>query len=317
MSVEASLTAPVESLVDRHVAEVVSALARRHRRQLDDNPDGSAVIAAGVRAAVMAGIVAQSHLEGLPAGGLEAAPNTWEQWQLAKAETPEALEWPEELVRRDPAAVNRAGELLAWAGRQLGMHGRELGDLHAAGEQAAEAGAALVRSIAHPQAGDPEPVPAKPASLGDVAPNHSVEVAIAANQAECELIQGRLQAAGIPSAWRRIGTELPHFGAGGYRSIYVPPGAAAEAQLLLATRDSTASTEPADPVTRRIGLERTGIRLAGKATATLMLLGLVTAAIVAFTYEHTAIAIVSLAAFVVVIAAIVAWSERAASEPGG
>jgi hypothetical protein len=137
----------------------------------------------------------------------------------------------------------------------------------------------------------------------------NVSVAFANNLAEAELIQGLLQTAGIPSFLREVGTRLPYLGPAGPREIYVPAAAAEQAQLVLATQDAPAAGQP-DPPTTEVGLERTGMRLGGKAAAALMLLGPATAAIYSFASGHTGIAIVSLAVLVVVIAAIVTWSER-------
>jgi hypothetical protein len=101
-----------------------------------------------------------------------------------------------------------------------------------------------------------------------------VRVAVAANQSEAELLQGVLADAGIPSNWRRTGGDLPELLAAGYREIYVPETAAGEAQALLATLEADDSEQDAAP-TRRIGLERTGLRLIGKAAAVLVIAGIV------------------------------------------
>jgi hypothetical protein len=78
----------------------------------------------------------------------------------------------------------------------------------------------------------------------------------------------------------------------------------------IAGRSTTSPDPPPDPPTGSVGLERSGIRPAGKATATLLLLGDATAAIVLFASGKTGLAIVLLAALAVLIAAIVTWSER-------
>lgn len=65
-----------------------------------------------------------------------------------------------------------------------------------------------------------------------------VKVAWARNQAEAELIQGRLREAGIPSMTRRQGGfDVPDFLAAGPRDILVPHDAAEEAREILALRE--------------------------------------------------------------------------------
>jgi hypothetical protein len=304
MSAETTLTGSVESLLERQRAEVLADLERRHRRELEDNPEGMALLDDALREAMLAGVRAQANIERRYTSELEAGPDAWDAWQRVKDATPEALDWPDELAGTAPAARDRAGELLASAGAELGFHGRGLDDLRRTGEMAAEAAAALVRSIAEPAVDTSPAVIAQPAKLGPVAPDGTVRVAWAANQAEGELIQGLLESAGIASTWKRGGPDLPQLMSGGPRDIYVAQSAAAEAQTLLATRQETAVAPP-ESATQRVGLERTGIRLIGKTTAAIMVLGFGTAAIYIFVSPIVGLVVLGLAAV-----AIVVWSER-------
>ena len=62
-----------------------------------------------------------------------------------------------------------------------------------------------------------------------------VKVAWARNQAEAEMIQGRLREQGIPSMTRRQGGfDVPDFLAAGPRDILVPANAEEHARTLLA-----------------------------------------------------------------------------------
>ncbi len=64
--------------------------------------------------------------------------------------------------------------------------------------------------------------------------NEPVQVAYATNQAEAEMIQGILEAEGIPSMVRRNrGFDVPDFLAAGPRDIVVPPTAAEKAREIL------------------------------------------------------------------------------------
>ena len=66
-------------------------------------------------------------------------------------------------------------------------------------------------------------------------PPEPVKVAWARNQAEAELIQGRLREVGIPSMTRRqAGFDVPDFLAAGPRDILVPDEAAEQAREVLA-----------------------------------------------------------------------------------
>src|SRR5918999_422803 len=146
--------------------------------------------------------------------------------------------------------------------------------------------------------------------VGHVQPDGTVRVAVAANQAETELLQGVLQEAGIPSNWRRTGGDIPDLLAAGYREIYVPAAAAEEAQALLATLETPDSEEDVAP-TRRIGLERTGLRLFGKATVLLFVASAVVGIALGVVTDEPTLGLVALVAIVVAGAAVLVWSEQA------
>jgi hypothetical protein len=207
--------------------------------------------------------------------------------------------------------VAHARELVEGAGRDLGLHGRSGRGLGDVGEQAAEAGAALARALSEPSAVPDSPRSATAAPIGDVQPDGTVRVAVAANQSEMEMLQGVLTDAGIPSNWRRTGGDLPELLAAGYREIYVPQAAAGEAQALLATLE-TPGTEPDAEPTRRIGLEHTGLRLIGKATALLVVAGILVGLVAFAVTEEPMVGLVGLAVILIAGAAVLVWSERAA-----
>jgi hypothetical protein len=196
------------------------------------------------------------------------------------------------------------------AGRELGLHGRSSRALGDAGEQAAEAGAALARALTEPSAAPESPQSATAGPVGHIQPDGTVRVAVAANQAETELLQGVLQEAGIPSNWRRTGGDIPDLLAAGYREIYVPAAAAEEAQALLATLE-TPDTEQDPAPTRRIGLERTGLRLIGKATALLFVGSVLVGVVISFATDEPTLGVIVLLAMLAVGAAVLVWSERA------
>ena len=303
MPAEMSLTNSVEALLERYRADVLDGLERRHRRELEDNSEGMRLLGDALREATLEGVRAQANLDRRYPSSLDAGPEGWELWQRAKSVTPEALDWPDELAETAPAARERGGELMATAGAELGFHGRDLDGLRRTGEVAAEAAAALVRSIAEPPE-TPQPAMLAVASdLSDVEPDGTVRVAWAANQAEGELIQGLLESAGIPSTWKRGGPDMPQLMSGGPRDIYVTQPHAAEAQTLLATR-AQAIAATAEPATRRVGLERTGVRLIGKFTAAIMVVGFAATAMFAFVSTIAGWAVVLLGAIAMVI-----WSE--------
>jgi hypothetical protein len=79
------------------------------------------------------------------------------------------------------------------------------------------------------------PVPAEPATVGPLQADGTVQVAFAANQAECDLLRGLLESAGIPSTWRNVGIAAVHWAqVPGARAIYVPTSLAEEAKAALA-----------------------------------------------------------------------------------
>jgi hypothetical protein len=90
----------------------------------------------------------------------------------------------------------------------------------------------------------------------------------------------------------------------------VPAGAAGDAQALLATLE-TSDSEPDPAPTRRIGLERTGLRLFGKATVVLFVAGVVVGVLLGVATEEPTLGLVAVVASLVAGAAILLWSERA------
>jgi hypothetical protein len=305
------VSAARDGLVGREVDAIMELLSRSNARALRDNPDGVALIQGAVRKAILLGLDAGSGHAGRTADELDfGRQDAWALWQRQRDRSPEARAWPAELAATEPRVAARARELLVEAGRELGLHGRSSRALGDVGEQAAEAGAALARALTETSAAPEEPQRATAAPVGDVQPDGTVRVAVAANQSEAELLQGVLRDAGIPSNWRRTGGDLPELLAAGYREIYVPAAAAEEAQALLATLEP-ADSEPEAAPTRRIGLERTGLRLFGKATALLVATGILLSVVVGLVTEEPTIGLVALAVFLVAGAAILVWSERA------
>jgi hypothetical protein len=62
-----------------------------------------------------------------------------------------------------------------------------------------------------------------------------VSVASARNEPEAEMICARLAGAGIQAVYKRgLGSDLPHFGGGGQRDVFVDEGLAARAREVLA-----------------------------------------------------------------------------------
>jgi hypothetical protein len=297
-------------LIGREADEVVESLSRAHPRALAENPDGVALLGDAVRDAIRLGLDARRKHAARPVGELDLShAEAWELWQRQRDRTPEAHAWPAELAATEPRVVANARELLVDAGRELGLHGRSSRAFGDAGEQAAEAGAALARALSEPSAAPETPQSATVAPVGDIQPDGTVRVAVAANQAETELLQGVLQEAGIPSNWRRTGGDIPDLLAAGYREIYVPAAAADEAQALLATLETPDSEEDVAP-TRRIGLERTGLRLFGKATVLLFVASVVVGIALGVVTDEPTLGLVAVAAIVVGGAAVLVWSER-------
>jgi hypothetical protein len=301
-----------DSLIGREADAIVESIVRSHPRELRENPDGVELLGDAVRDAILQGLDAACEHAGRAVGELDFShAEAWALWQRQRDRTPEARAWPAELAATEPRVVAHARELMEDAGRQLGLHGRSaraLGDL---GEQAAEAGAALARALTEPSAVPDSPQSATAAPVGDVQPDGTVRVAVAANQAEAELLQGVLTDAGIPSNWRRTGGDLPELLAAGYREIYVPEAAAGEAQALLATLEAPDSEHDAAP-TRRIGLERTGLRLFGKAAVVVFVAAILVGVVLGLVTEEPVLGLVALGVLLVAGAAILVWSERAA-----
>jgi hypothetical protein len=300
-----------DSLTEHELGSVLADLEGAYPQALSDNPEGTALVAAALRDALQLGLEAGCRRAGRRSGELDyGASNAWERWRRERDRNPDSPGWPAELETGAPEVIADARALLADAGVDLGLRRRALARFQAAGAQAAEAGAALARALT-----EPSPVPEVPrvgtsAPLGAPEPDGATRVAVAANQAEAELLQGVLADAGIPSNWRRTGGDLPHLIAAGYREIYVPAGAAEEAQALLATLEVDESESEPEP-TRPVGLERTGLRLVGKLTAALLSVGILAGIGLGFATSNAAIAIAAFVAPLVVAVAIVVWSERA------
>jgi hypothetical protein len=306
------VSAARDSLIGREADAIVESIVRSHPRELRENPDGVGLLGDAVRDAILLGLDAGCEHAGRAVGELDFShAEAWALWQRQRDRTPEARAWPAELAATEPRVVAHAREVMEDAGRQLGLQGRSARALGNLGEQAAKAGAALARALTEPSAVPDSPQSATAAPVGDVQPDGTVRVAVAANQAEAELLQGVLTDAGIPSNWRRTGGDLPELLAAGYREIYVPEAAADDAQALLATLEAPDSEQDAAP-TRRIGLERTGLRLIGKATALLVVAGILVGVLLGVLTEEPALGLVALAAIVVAGAAILLWSERSA-----
>jgi hypothetical protein len=298
-----------EELIGREADAVTAGLARAYRRALADNPEGAAHIAEAVRGAIVLGVEAGCARAGTPAAELDCGADAWELWQARRDLTPEGRVWPSDL---GPEVLERARQRVADAGADLGLHGRAERSLRHVGEQAAEAGAALVRAMTEPAAAPVAAATATAAPVGDLQPDRTVRVAVASNQAEAELLQGVLEDAGIPSTWRRTGGDLPELLAAGYREIYVPAKAAEEAQVLLATLETPdAGDEEGAAPTRRVGLERTALRLVGKATIVIVTAGIVLGLVVGVAADEPALGLAVLVATLVAGVAVVVWSERA------
>jgi hypothetical protein len=310
---EEQVTTGREALIGREVDAAVDALRRAHPRALDDNPDGLELIGEAVRRAIGLGLDAGCKRVGVSATELDyARADAWESWRRQRERTLDSNAWPAELEAVAPEVVEEGRALLVAAGAELGLRGRSARALRQAGGQASEAGAALVRALAAgPSPAGAPPRSATAAPVGAVEPDGTVRVAVAANLAEAELLQGVLVDAGIPSTWRRTGGDLPELLAAGYREIYVPADAADEAQALLATVEATSADEPDVAPTRRIGLERTGLRLFGKVTVILFLAGILTGLAIGFALDEPEFGLAVLAAVLLAGVALLVWSERA------
>jgi hypothetical protein len=301
-----------EALIRREADAMVDALRRAHPRALEDNADGLELIGDAVRRAIELGLHAGSKRAGRAASELDFdRADAWDSWQRQRDRTPDSNAWPSELKATAPEVVEEGREVLGAAGAELGLRGRWARSLRHVGGQAAEAGAALARVLAEPSPALEAPRNATAAPIGAVQPDGTVRVAVAANQAEAELLQGVLHDVGIPSTWRRTGGDLPELLAAGYREIYVPEEAADEAQALLATLETPASDEPEVAPTRRVGLEHTGLRLIGKVTIVLFVASFVVGAVVGFATDEPGLGLAVLAGVLVAGVALLVWSERA------
>jgi hypothetical protein len=142
------LPTSVDQLIGRHVDAVMEELHYRYSKALAHNPAGGAVMAKVVRRATVSGLLAQLDLDGRFVGHLPGAgATTWDDWQRQRRQTLEGSEWPAHLAAAMPAITDEAGASVAAAGAEVGLRERRLGDVRRVGEQAAEAGAALVRCL--------------------------------------------------------------------------------------------------------------------------------------------------------------------------
>ena len=145
------LPATVDELISRHVDGLIDDLRRRYSKSLAHNPPGTAVMAKVLRRATVSGLLAQLEADGNFVGHLRGArPETWDAWQGSRRQTLEGSEWPAELARAAPGEVEAAGASVAAAGAEVGLRERRAGEVRRVGEQAAEAGAALVRCLTAP-----------------------------------------------------------------------------------------------------------------------------------------------------------------------
>jgi hypothetical protein len=290
-------------LVSAYAEQRVNALATRHRRALDGNQDGQALLRDAVERAVDLGL--RAHLDTL--GGPGHSGRGWDRdrlragWEQAR-EGALLLDRPPEL---SVGTCEEAEELTLDAAEQLGLAGgpRRGGGWRTAGREAAWAGAVLAEVLARGASRLPMPPDAAAEPPPSALEGELVAVATAANQAEAELIQGRLAQAGVMSTWRRTGGDLPALLAAGYREVLVPAGAESRARDLLAARPALSSDEPA---TRAVGLERRWLRLTGKLAA------LITAAgglIALPLFLSGAARVVATVAEVFLLIGVLAWSE--------
>jgi hypothetical protein len=301
------------ALIARLAGEELDAFAAHHTRALDENPEGRELLGAAFERAVGAGFEAHgappaavdderawARLRTELEVGLEGGGRRWRR-RLEEAGRAEALTEAEETVLA-------AGEELDLTGAAGGLGGR--GALKRAGREAAEAGAALAECLGEAEDAPAAEAPgaAPTAAVPRAEADGSVRVATAANQAETELIQERLRAAGIPSSWRRAGGDLPHLMAGGYRDIYVPGTAASSALDLLA--EVWLPDEPEPPASQAVGLERRWLRLIGKLAAALIV-GASLFGVLAFLPLSEGLAAAAALAAVAAMIGLVAWSERA------
>ena len=142
------LPEPVDQLIGRHVDGVIEELQRRYSKSLAGNLAGTAVMAKVVRRATVSGLLGQLEADDHFVGHLRGAgAETWDVWQRMRSQTPEGSKWPAHLAATMPAVIDRAGAQVAAAGAEVGLRERRWGDVRRVGEQAAEAGGALVRCL--------------------------------------------------------------------------------------------------------------------------------------------------------------------------
>lgn len=172
-----ALSESVKRLLARELHEALAGLERSHRRTLSDNPQGSALVEEALRQALLIGVREQCQIDWRGELDLETSPQAWDDWQEIREETPEGREWPAVLADTRPAAVRRAGDVLDAAATELDVRRREREDFRWVGEQCAEAGAALVRSLTQPPERERDTVWAEPAPIGPVESDGTVRVA--------------------------------------------------------------------------------------------------------------------------------------------
>ena len=138
----------VDELIGRHVDSVMEELQQRYSRSLAHNPHGRKVMTKVVRRATVSGLLAQLDADDHFVGHLgPAGPDTWEAWRRTCRQTLDGREWPARLAASRPAVIEAAGASVAAAGVEVGLRERRPGDVRRVGEQAAEAGGALVRCL--------------------------------------------------------------------------------------------------------------------------------------------------------------------------
>jgi hypothetical protein len=300
----------------RLAADELDGLRRRFGRSLRDNAEGEALLHDALQEAVAIGFEAWSEIEGRPDAGSTDG-DVWARWQAQRQLTPEAAAWPERLAVGSSSvastALEAAEEAMLAAGAELGLIGAGRGRgarrvLREAGAQAAEAGAALCFAL---DDADDDPLPVVATAAPDLAVpprGDTVRVATAANSAECELLQGRLRNAGIPSTWSRSG-DVPDLLAAGYRDIYVALDAAADARVVLAVVDASALGVEEEPPTQRVGLERSWLRRIGKTAILLYVVGVMLTTVTLGLLFDVSVGGATLAYLAIAIGMMV-WSER-------
>lgn len=307
------------ALAAQFAQEQVDELEQRFPRSLRDNPEGQRLLSDAIERAVLLGVhgwaVGSDPADRFP----EQDEHVWMRWQAQRDLTPEAERWPERLVASEresaQSALQAAEAELVDAGGELGMTGagggrRARWALAELGRQAAEAGAALVCALDDPLEEEAEPPLAVPAVPLSAPPGSGlVRVANASNLAECELLQGLLANAGIPSEARRGVWQVPDMLAAGDRDILVPTAAADQARTVLATVEDTGS-DPQEERTRAVGLERAGLRRLGTLTIVFWISGGLFIPVVVGTLLGTNAALVAAVVYIVAVVLAVAWIDN-------